>query len=131
MQDRPTIDELLDVLGETLRDHVLPELAGGTQHEVRVADSLTGILRREVELGPAYEDTARRALGELCGHDGTIDELNAELAHRLRSSDGDPELERAAWPVLLELVRVKLAINKPGYDTFDFADELPTGGAGR
>ena len=46
----------------------------------------------------------------------------AVLVDRL---DGrDTELERRAFPALLEIVRGKLAIVKPGHDDYDFAGEL-------
>ena len=41
----------------------------------------------------------------------TIAELNAELVERLRNN----ELRAEALPVLLDITRDKLAVNKPGY----------------
>ena len=39
--------------------------------------------------------------------------------------EGDEALEARAWPVLLEIVRGKLAIAKPGHDEYDFDPEMP------
>ena len=36
----------------------------------------------------------------------------------------DLEFERRAWHALVEIVRGKLAIAKPGHDAYDFAPEL-------
>ena len=48
--------------------------------------------------------------------------LSNELVSRLRADDA--ELEARAWQALLEIVRGKLAIVKPGHDAYDFRDEL-------
>jgi hypothetical protein len=50
--------------------------------------------------------------------------LNAELARRLRAGEGDHAFERACWEVLHDATRDKLAISKPGYDSYDMAQEV-------
>ena len=120
MQDRPTAAELLRDIAELLEGDVVAELAGRpSQHNVRIAANLARIVQRELELGPAADARAHDALVALLGHDGTADELNAELAHRIRSR----EITGDAWPVVLGITKDKLAIVKPGYDDYDFADE--------
>ena len=49
--------------------------------------------------------------------------LSTTLVARLDGEQGAALADRA-WPALLEIVRGKLAVAKPGYDAFDFADEL-------
>ena len=48
--------------------------------------------------------------------------LNQHLADRLLA--GDDELERRAWPALLQIVSGKLSVTKPGYDEYDYAGEI-------
>lgn len=124
MQDRPTAAELLSTIAELLENAVLPQTSGPLQHQVRVAANLSRILVREMEIGPAGEAHARELLlGLLHEAEGDASDLSRALAERLAAA-GDLELERAAWPVLIEIVRAKLAITKPGYDDYDFADEV-------
>ena len=110
MQDRPTAAELIgDVAG--LLEELVPTLSGPVQHQVRVAANLSRIVERELALGPGNDEREYAALRNLLGHDGTIAELNAELVERLRNN----ELRAEALPVLLDITRDKLAVNKPGY----------------
>jgi hypothetical protein len=110
VQDRPTAAELLAEVAGFLED-LVPQLSGPVQHQARVAANLTRIVEREVALAPAADARELAALQGLLGHDGSLVELNAELAQRLR----DNELHREALPVLLDITRDKLAINKPGH----------------
>ena len=96
--------------------------SGPTQHNVRVAANLARIVQRELEQGREANFRERALLGDLLGSDGSLDELNAALAARLRAND-DPEFARAAWPVLLSATLDKLAVNKPGHDAYDFECE--------
>ena len=126
MQDRPDASELLDAIANLLENDVLPALAGPLQHQVRVAGNLARILEREAKLAPGLDTREHDLLAGLLGADPASAEtsaLSARLADRLRTSSDDA-LERRAWSALLEIVRGKLAVNKPGYDAFDFADEL-------
>ena len=126
MQDRPDASELLDAIANLLESDVLPALSGPLQHQVRVAGNLARILEREARLAPALDDRERELLADVLGVDANGADtrtLSAGLAERLRTST-DEDLEQRAWPALLEIVRGKLAVNKPGYDTFDFGDEV-------
>ncbi len=126
MQDRPTARELLATIAELLERDVLGAVPSHLQHQVRVAANLSRILEREVELGARHEE---RELELLCGvleedaggRDALV--LSQVLVDRLDAGH-DPELERRAWPALVEIVRGKLAINKPGYDDYDARAEL-------
>ena len=122
MQDRPTAAELLRDIADLLEGEVLAATNGPTQHNVRVAGNLARIVQRELELSRESNFRERALLGDLLGIEGTLDELNAEMAARLRAND-DEEFARAAWPVLLSATLDKLAINKPGHDAYDFEAE--------
>ncbi len=91
--DRPTAAELLEIVAATLSDVVVPATASHAQHQARVAANLCRILGRELAAEPQPSFSLAEAL--LDADDATAD---------------------AAYQNVLELVRSKLAINKPGYD---------------
>jgi uncharacterized protein DUF6285 len=122
MQDRPTAAELLRDIAALLEGDVLAATSGPLQHHVRVAGNLARIVQRELELGREANYRERALLGDLLGMEGSVAELNEELATRLRAND-DEEFAGAAWPVLMAVTLDKLAIDKPGHDAYDFAGE--------
>jgi hypothetical protein len=126
MQDRPTASELLVAIADLLEQQVLAALPGPLQHPVRVAGNLCRILEREARLGAAQD--AREALllaGALGEAAGGRDALALSRALEAKLDAGhDPALERRAWHTLVEIVRGKLEIAKPGHDAYDFAAEL-------
>jgi hypothetical protein len=126
MQDRPTAAELLATIADLLEGDLLTATKGGLQHQVRVAGNLCRILEREARLGAEQEAHAAlllgRALGEPAGGRSAL-ALSRLLAERL-DAGGDPALERRAFAALVEIVRGKLAIAKPGHDAWDFSAEL-------
>lgn len=126
MQDRPTAAELLETIAELLERDVLGAVEGPLKHQVRVAGNLCRILARESLRGAEHEARTLEQLRELLGtgDDGRdAVALSRALVERLDGSD--IELERRAWPVLLDVVRGKLGVNKPGHDAYDFAGEVP------
>ena len=128
MQDRPTAAELLDTIAEVLETQVLAETEGGTQHAVRVAANLCRILERENRLGPEIEAREQQLLRALLGSDSEdLLALNRALDLRL-ALESDPAFAARAWKALVEIARDKLRVAKPGYDTFDFRDELDSDG---
>jgi hypothetical protein len=98
--DRPTAIELLEIIAETLNDTVVPATAPHAQHQARVAANLCRILGRELAAG-ALE----------------VPELPVSLI------GCDDATAAAAFDDVLALVRSKLAIAKPGYDTHDASAE--------
>ncbi len=126
MQDRPTARELLAAISDLLEGEVMPALQGPLRHQVRVAGNLCRILGREVELGAAHDARERHLLAELLGEEESGRDaaaLSRALIERL-NGPGDAELEHRAWRALVEIVRGKLAIAKPGHDAYDFEPEL-------
>jgi hypothetical protein len=125
MQDRPTASELLITIADLLEGDVLAATRGGLQHNVRVAGNLCRILEREARLGAAQESREIELLARVLGEPAagrSARELSAVLCARLDAGH-DAALERRAFPALLEIVRGKLAIAKPGHDDYDFAGE--------
>lgn len=98
--DRPTAAELLEIVAATLSESVVPATAPHAQHQARVAANLCRILQRELESDPAPPP---------------------ELPDSLLGVDD--ATANAAFPQVLDLVRAKLAINKPGYDTHGTGEE--------
>jgi len=126
MQDRPTASELLASIADLLEQELLAATQGPLQHAARVAGSLCRILEREARLGAAQEareiEVLAGVLGEPAGGRDALT-LSETLVHRL-DTGGDAALERRAWPALVEILRGKLAIAKPGHDAWDFTAEL-------
>lgn len=98
--DRPSAVELLEIIAETLSDTVVPATQPHAQHQARVAANLCRILGRELGADQAPAPTLPDSLLDL--DDAQVDE---------------------AFRQVKELVRAKLAINKPGYDAHDAAAE--------
>jgi len=94
--DRPTAAELLEIVAETLRETVVPATAAHAQHQARVAANLCAIVARE-----------------LAAPSEPLPPLPASLL------DADDETAETAMDIVQDLVRTKLAINKPGYDAHD------------
>jgi hypothetical protein len=142
MQDRPTARELLATIGDLLQGEILAATSGPLKHQVGVAGNLCRILERELELQHDNDELAVGRLAEVLGlhaSEHSLDALTRELATRLRSgtavdgerdegSDGktdkESDLEQRAWSALVEIVRGKLAVNKPGHDSYDFSAEI-------
>jgi hypothetical protein len=132
MQGDPDAARLLGAIADTLEERVLPRTDAEARHLVRVAANLCRIVAREVELDPTADQRARVALSELLGHDGQAADLWRELAQQLtppsavltpEAATGTDVLARLAHPVVLSIVRDQVAVSKPGYDDYDFADE--------
>jgi hypothetical protein len=126
MHDRPTARELLTTIADLLEGEALRATSGLLQHQVRVAGNLCRILDRELEQAGAHEREERTRLSSLlgAGPDADLSSLHTRLIERL-AAGADPEFERRAWRALVEGVREKLAVNKPGYDDYDYRDEVP------
>lgn len=99
--DRPTAVELLEIISETLSETVVPATEPRAQHQARVAANLCRILAREL--------TAERV-----GHD--LDFEDSLIGCDDKTAD-------AAMPRVLELVKAKLDVNKPGYHLHDSRSE--------
>ncbi|NJD66688.1 MAG: hypothetical protein FIB00_15850 [Chloroflexi bacterium] len=124
MQDRPTIDELLEAVAGFLRDDVLPNTQGRISFHARVSANVIEMLRRE--LGSLEEHYASEwdGLDHLLGVEPMPPGLanvregllarNKQLSERIQKGDADPGPWRNA--LLAHLRRVthdKLTVSNP------------------
>ncbi|MCF8533766.1 MAG: DUF6285 domain-containing protein [Reyranella sp.] len=114
-QDRPTAPELLTAIADFLREEVTPALDRAEPRlgfQMRVAVNSLAILERESRLGPEADRHEHARLATLLGRDGTLDELNRELARQLRSGVRD-ERDPALMAHLEATTADKIAIANP------------------
>ena len=123
MHDRPNAQELLATLADWLDREAIPALDGGAAYRARVAANLAHILEREARLGPAALERERELVSGLVGGDGSLEALNARLSAQLLEGAGGVEFERRALAALFEIARAKLAIARPGYESYDASAE--------
>lgn len=106
MQDRPTVDELLEAVAGFLHNDVMPNTAGRLAFHARVAGNVVEMLRRELSTEEALIAQEWSGLDGLLGLEarpGSLAETRARLlarnealAGRIRSGDADSGDFRAA-----------------------------------
>ncbi len=114
-QDRPTASEFLGAIADFLREEATPVLDKADPRlgfQMRVAVNSLAILEREGRLGPAADARELERLRKLLGRDGTLDELNRELARQLRAGERD-ERDQALMAHLEATIADKIAIANP------------------
>jgi hypothetical protein len=114
-QDRPTASELLTAIADFLREEATPALDRTDPRlgfQMRVAVNSLAILEREGRLGPAADARERERLMALLGHDGTLEDLNRELARQIRTGQRD-ERDAALMSHLDATTADKIAIANP------------------
>ncbi len=114
-QDRPTASELLSAIADFLREEATPALDKAEPRlgfQMRVAANALAILEREARLGPDADAAERTRLTKLMGRDGTLDDLNRELARQLRAGTRD-EGDAALMAHLEATISDKIAIANP------------------
>ncbi len=124
MHDRPTVDELLEAIGNYLVDDVMPNTQGRVSFHARVANNTVQIIRRELQHEEAHTAREWAGLDGLLGPEpvasslqsgrDALQERNAELVRRIRAGDADA----GAWrsELLSHLRRTtldKLAVTNP------------------
>jgi len=114
MQDAPSTKELIEAVRAFLEEKAMPELKGHTAFHARVAANALAIVERELEQGPTAQTGERMRLMQLLGHEGTLEDLNAELAKAIRAGDltlETPGLADHLWATTMD----KVAIDQPKY----------------
>lgn len=117
MMDQPSALELVTAVREFIEKHAMPELEGRTAFHARVAANALAIVARELEQGGPVADDERRRLHALLQQDGSLDALNRELCHRIRTGKiawNDPALGAH----LVETTLAKVAIDQPNYSGY-------------
>ena len=125
MQDRPSVDELLEAVAGFLRDDVMANTTGRINFHARVAGNVLDILRRELALREEHLNREWAGLNDVIGAEeapASLDALqarllqrNTDLAERIRS-DGfgdDPAMREALFAHLRRTLKDKLAVSNP------------------
>jgi hypothetical protein len=128
MQDRPTVQELLEAVRTFLEADVVPALDGPRQFHARVAANVLGIVGRELAGEEATLAAEWQRLAPLVGVDpgalpagleglrAAVREATAALAERIRRGDADAGPFRdAARAHVRETVLEKLAVANPRF----------------
>jgi aminoglycoside phosphotransferase (APT) family kinase protein len=108
LHDRPTAVELLEAARSGLGEHVLGQLEGRPEFELRVALRALGMVARELRLGREHARLRADALARL----GVADEVALAASIRAGAFD-DRRVEVCA--ALRALVRAKLEVANPRY----------------
>jgi hypothetical protein len=114
-QDRPAANELVAAVREFLERDVMPATEGRVQFHTRVAINVLNIVARELELGDGFAARERQRAAALLGHDGTVDDLERELAAAIRSGALTEGPDHEVRAHVRQTVREKLLIANPGY----------------
>ncbi|WP_420561718.1 DUF6285 domain-containing protein [Tepidicaulis sp.] len=117
MQDMPKSSEIVEVVSEFMRQHVLPQLQGHTAFHALVAANALDIVKRELAIAPQANEAEKARLEKLLGKEGTLEELNRLLCTRIEAGDvtaDTPGLADHLWETTL----TKLAIDQPKYSGY-------------
>lgn len=127
MQDRPTAIELLDALGDFMRDRAAHARDRWERFQFQVAANSIGIVSRELRMEDDFMRDEWRGLDALLGTepmpDGGADawrsrmlERNTELAERIRRGEfdgNDDALVRHVWETVVNKVRIASPNERP------------------
>jgi hypothetical protein len=120
VQDRPTAEELLDALGDFMRDRAAHARDRWERFQFQVAANSIGMIGRELQMEDDFMREEWRGLDGLLGAESApdgraawrarIDERNAMLAERIRDGrfdgDGEDALLRHIWETVVNKVRI-------------------------
>jgi Domain of unknown function (DUF6285) len=112
--DRPSAHELIASAAEYLAVDVRSALGGHGAFEALIAANLLAIALRELELGPESRVADEHDLVLLLGREGSLEELEACLADRIRDGAIDDHWDEAV-AVLHESAVRRLRIANPEY----------------
>lgn len=126
MQDRPTVDELLEAIANYLANDVMPATQGRVSFHARVAANTIAIIRRELaheedDLGREWQGLARllgqaEQPGSLLALRAAVEARNHELVGRIQAGEGDAGPWREALLAHLREVTVaKLRVTNPAW----------------
>ena len=124
MQDRPTLDELLEAVARYLRDDVMVNTTGRTQFHGRVAMNAVEMARREIAAIEEHYAHEWEGLDHILGtqpmpprlaemREGLL-ERNRTLSQQIRDGAADSgEFRHAVFNHLRKTMRDKLTVSNP------------------
>lgn len=124
MQDRPTIDELLEAVAGFLRDDVMPSTSGRVNFHARVSSNVLEMMRRELKHreehlarewaglnGVVSDEAVPASLDEM---QARLLERNRDLAERIRDGfAGQGEVRARLVAHLRTTIHDKLVVSNP------------------
>ncbi|HXG17953.1 MAG TPA: DUF6285 domain-containing protein [Methylomirabilota bacterium] len=124
MQDRPTVNELLQAVTHFLDEEAVPHLTGSRQFYCRVAANVLRTVMRELEYEEAHLvaewerlNTVLPAMAQPSTRADlhkAIRQRTEELCHRIRQGDADAgPYRQQVLAHVRESVREKLLVNNP------------------
>jgi len=117
MQDQPTPSEIIGAVAVFLKTVVATQTTGAIAFQARVAANALEMMRRQLDLAPAWEAAEHERLVALLGQDGDLLALNSELARRIAAGEMDlatPGLSDHLWATTM----AKLAVDQPTYAAY-------------
>jgi hypothetical protein len=117
MQDQPTPSEVIGAVAVFLKTVVAAQTTGATSFQARVAANALEMMRRQLDLAPAEDAAELARLKVLLGTEGSLAELNVELARRIEAGELDlttPGLSDHLWATTM----AKLAVDQPTYAAY-------------
>jgi hypothetical protein len=117
MQDHPTPAEIIGAVSGFIKAQAVPELTPHAQFQMRVCANALEMARRDLDLSPAEDAAEHARLVALLGRDGSLHDLNADLARRIQGGEIDlttPGLGHHLWATTL----AKLAVDQPNYSGY-------------
>jgi hypothetical protein len=117
MQDEPAPSELIAAVADFLRTDIAPLVTGHSGFKLRVAINALDLVTRQLTLSGDSDAAELHRLTQLLGLQGSLDQLNRELAQRIRSGEAGlatPGLAEHLWQTTL----AKLAVDQPSYASF-------------
>ena len=127
MQDQPTPSEVIGAVAAFLKTVVAAQTTGATSFQARVAANALEMMRRQLDLAPAEDAAELARLKTLLKTDGSLAELNVELARRIEAGELDlatPGLSDHLWATTM----AKLAVDQPTYAAYRAELERRAGG---
>jgi hypothetical protein len=117
MQDQPTPSEVVGAVAAFLKTVVAVQTTGATSFQARVAANALEMMRRQLDLAPTEDAAELNRLMAILGTDGSLAELNVELARRIEAGELDlttPGLSDHLWATTM----AKLAVDQPTYAAY-------------
>jgi hypothetical protein len=123
VQDRPTAAELLEALGDFMRNRAENARDRWERFQFQVAANSLGIIKREIEMEDGFRRAEWAGLDRLLGVEDMpikqdavaqrLNERNADLSERIKRGEFDGEAEGRLLPHLWETVVNKVRIASP------------------